>query len=56
MVLSINQTILIILNNIQPGHSDSFQTLLAHEFAHASIDLGHNNKIKEVERIVAQQA
>lgn len=43
------------LNNIQADNSDRFQALLAHEFAHASIDLPHGAEIERVERAVAQE-
>lgn len=43
------------INNISPSHSDTFQSLLAHEFAHASIDIGHDDTIKQIEMAVAMQ-
>lgn len=44
------------INNIAPGNSDSFQSLLGHEFAHASIDLGHGSKMENTEQAIAQEA
>lgn len=43
-------------NNIAPGNSDDFQSLLGHEFAHASIDLGHGSDMTNIEQAVAQEA
>lgn len=44
------------INNIAPGNSDSYQSLLGHEFAHASIDLGHGSQMEQIERAVASEA
>jgi len=44
------------LNNIQASNNDSFQALLAHEFAHASIDLKHGAEMQRIEKAVAQEA
>lgn len=44
------------INNINPGNSDSFQSLLGHEFAHASIDLGHGPHMEQIERSIAAEA
>lgn len=44
------------LNNVSPNNSDTFQSLLGHEFAHASIDLGHGSQMEQVENAVAQEA
>lgn len=44
------------INNTAPSNSDTFQSLLAHEFAHASIDLGHGSQMQQVENAVAQEA
>lgn len=44
------------INNVQPGDSDAFQSLLGHEFAHASIDLGHGTEMEQIESRVAQEA
>ena len=43
-------------NNIAPGNSDAWQSLLAHEVAHASIDIGHGAEIESIEDKVAQEA
>ncbi len=43
-------------NNIAPSNEDNFQALLGHEFAHASIDLGHGAEMKKIESAVAQEA
>ena len=43
-------------NNIAPSNEDSFQSLLGHEFAHASIDLGHGAEMKNVESAVAKES
>lgn len=44
------------INNIAPGNSDAFQSLLGHEFAHASIDLGHGGQMEQVQSAVAREA
>lgn len=44
------------INNINPGNSDSWQSLLGHEFAHASIDIGHGSQIEQIESAVAREA
>lgn len=44
------------INNTAPGNSDSFQSLLGHEFAHASIDLGHGSQMEQVQNAVAREA
>lgn len=44
------------LNNIQPGSSDSFQSLTAHEFAHASKNMPHGAEMKSFEQTVAKEA
>ena len=44
------------INNIAPTNSDNFQSLLGHEFAHASIDLGHGGQMEQVQQAVAQEA
>lgn len=44
------------LNNIQASNDDTFQALLAHEFAHASIDLKHGAEIQRIEKAVAKEA
>lgn len=44
------------INNTAPGNSDSFQSLLGHEFAHASIDLGHGSQVEQVQNAVAREA
>ncbi|CAA6824822.1 MAG: Unknown protein [uncultured Thiotrichaceae bacterium] len=44
------------INNINPGNSDSFQSLLGHEFAHASIDLGHGSQMEQIESAIAREA
>ena len=47
--------VFININNIAPSHTDAFQALVAHEFAHASIDIGHGDTIEQIERAVAMQ-
>lgn len=44
------------LNNVAPTNSDQFQSLLGHEFAHASIDLGHGSSMEKMQDAVAQEA
>ena len=44
------------INNISPGNSDSWQSLLSHEFAHASIDLGHGGEMEQLEKQAASEA
>lgn len=44
------------INNIDPGNSDSWQSLLSHEFAHASIDLGHGAEMENLEQRAAREA
>ncbi len=44
------------VNNIEPGSSDNFQALTAHEFAHAGIDLGHGSEMQRFEQVVSQEA
>jgi len=48
-------SVFININNIAPSHTDTFQSLVAHEFAHASIDIGHGDTIERIERAVAMQ-
>jgi hypothetical protein len=43
------------LNNIQASNNDTFQALLSHEFAHASIDLKHGAEIQRIEKAVAKE-
>ncbi|MEZ5476344.1 MAG: hypothetical protein R3E95_02240 [Thiolinea sp.] len=43
------------INNVAPGNSDSFQSLLGHEFAHASIDLGHGAQMEQLQAKVASE-
>ncbi len=43
------------LNNIQASNNDTFQALLSHEFAHASIDLKHGAELQRIERAVAKE-
>lgn len=44
------------INNVVPGNNDTFQSLLGHEFAHASIDLGHGAELEQLQSRVAQEA
>ncbi|MGB1010869.1 MAG: hypothetical protein ACPGVP_14200 [Thiolinea sp.] len=44
------------INNIAPGNNDSFQGLLAHEFAHASIDIGHGAQMEQIQDAAAKEA
>ena len=44
------------VGNTSPGNSDNFQSLLAHEVAHASIDLDHGAQMEKIEDLVAAQA
>lgn len=44
------------LNNIGADNSDRFQELLGHEFAHASIDLGHGAQMERTAAAVAAEA
>lgn len=44
------------LNNIDANNSDGFQALLGHEFAHASIDLGHGAEMERTSAAVAAEA
>lgn len=44
------------INNIEPSNSDSWQSLLTHEFAHASIDLGHGAEMERIEQQAANEA
>lgn len=43
------------LNNIQASNNDTFQALLSHEFAHASIDLKHGAEMQRIEKAVAKE-
>ncbi len=43
------------LSNIKASNDDTFQALLAHEFAHASIDLKHGAEMKRIEKAVAKE-
>ena len=44
------------LNNVSPDGGDTFQSLLGHEFAHASIDLGHGAAMEQTQNAVAAEA
>jgi hypothetical protein len=44
------------LNNVDATNSDTFQSLLGHEFGHASVDLGHGSQMEQTENAVAQEA
>jgi len=44
------------INNISPGSSDTFQSLMGHEFAHASVDMPHGSAIEQTQNAVAQEA
>ncbi len=44
------------INNIEPGDSNGFQSLLGHEFAHASIDLDHGAQLDNISSAVAAEA
>lgn len=44
------------IGNISPGNSDDFQSILAHEVAHASIDLSHGAQMERIEDSVATEA
>ena len=44
------------INNINPGNTDAFQSLLGHEFAHASIDIGHGGQMEQIQDAVAREA
>ncbi len=44
------------LNNIAPGSADTFQALLAHEFAHAAADMQHGSAQDALQEAVAAEA
>ncbi|HPE62297.1 MAG TPA: hypothetical protein PLB10_18355 [Thiolinea sp.] len=44
------------INNVDPGNSDTFQSLMGHEFAHASVDMPHGSAIEQTQNAVAQEA
>ncbi|WP_020559393.1 hypothetical protein [Thiofilum flexile] len=44
------------INNVNPGNSDNFQSLMGHEFAHASIDVLHGSRMEQLQSAVAQEA
>ncbi|MGF1548104.1 MAG: hypothetical protein ACFCUG_12340 [Thiotrichales bacterium] len=44
------------LNNIAPGNSDTFQELLAHEFAHAAVDMRHGSEQEALQDQIAAEA
>ncbi|MGF1642096.1 MAG: hypothetical protein ACFCUJ_00520 [Thiotrichales bacterium] len=44
------------LNNIAAGNSDTFQELLAHEFAHAAIDMQHGSEQDVLQDRIAAEA
>lgn len=51
-----NGRIFMNTNNVAPGNSDAWQSLLSHEFAHASIDLGHGGEMERLEEQAAREA
>ncbi len=44
------------VNNVSPGNNDAWQSLLSHEFAHASIDIGHGGEMERLEQQAASEA
>ena len=44
------------INNIKPDSGDGFESLMAHEFAHAGADMQHGAEMKQFEQTVAKEA
>ena len=51
-----NGSIFMNLNSITAGSSDKFQSLLAHEFAHAAVGADHGDAMDKFEQTVAREA
>ena len=44
------------INDISPDANDNFQSLTAHEFAHAGVNQQHGDEMRQFEQTVAKEA
>ncbi len=44
------------INNIKPDSGDGFESLMAHELAHAGVNMQHGTEMKQFEQTVAKEA
>ncbi len=44
------------INNIKPDSGDGFESLMAHELAHAGVNMQHGDEMKQFEQTVAKEA
>lgn len=51
-----NGRVFMNINSVPPTNNDTFQALLGHEFAHASVGMDHGPQIESVEDAVAREA